>query len=227
MSHGPIKLVSLNVGKPERFFYQGKEVLTGMFKQPAAETLFLSAVNLTGDGQADLVHHGGPEKAVCVYAHEHYAYWEERLNRKLPYAAFGENLTVAGMLETNVCIGDTYQLGEAIVQVTQPRQPCHKLAKRYDLPQLALWVQETGYTGFYFRVLQEGNVSPASEITLIERHPAGITVAEANHIMHRDKNNREAAERILAVAELSENWRKTFQKRLNGDETDPAKRLYG
>ena len=227
MGHAPIRLVSLNVGKPVRFSYRGKELETGIFKQPTTETLYLSHVNLSGDGQADLVYHGGPDKAVCVYPYEHYAYWEERLNRKLPPAAFGENLTTAGLLERDVCIGDIYQLGDAVVQVSQPRQPCHKLAKRYDLPEMALWVQEKGYTGYYFRVLQEGNVSPDSELTLIERHAAGITVAEANRIMHHDKHDLEAVKSILAVAELSANWRHTFQKRLQGEETDPARRLNG
>ncbi|USG66459.1 MOSC domain-containing protein [Brevibacillus ruminantium] len=227
MSRSSYKLVSLNIGKPVNFTYQGKDVHTGIFKTPTAETLFLSRENLEGDGQADLVYHGGPDKAVCVYPHEHYAYWEERLNRKLMPAAFGENVTTAGLLEDEVCIGDVYQLGEAIVQVTQPRQPCHKLAKKHDVPQLALWVQETGYTGYYFRVLQEGHVSPDSTLSLIERHPAGITVKEANRVMHHDKQDREATKRILAVAELSGSWRKTFEKRLHGEVTDTAKRLNG
>lgn len=226
MLNPAIRIISLNVGKPAVFAYQGKEIETGIFKHPVNEPLYLSKTNLDGDGQADLVYHGGPEKAVCVYPHEHYPYWTERLSRQLDMGAFGENLTVEGLREESVCIGDIFQWGEAVVQISQPRQPCHKLAKKYDVPELPLWVQETGYTGFYFRVLQEGRVA-MDQLQLIERHPAGVTVQFANQIMHLDKQNREGIERILAVDALSVNWCQTLTKRLAGVQTDTSARLNG
>ncbi|GIM46026.1 MOSC domain-containing protein [Collibacillus ludicampi] len=171
-------------------------------------------MNLDGDGQADLVYHGGKDKAVCVYSYDHYPYWERVLKRKLAYAAFGENLTVKGIKEEEICIGDIFQFGEAIVQVSQPRQPCHKLAKKHNMKDLPLLVQKTGFTGFYFRVLREGWVAQDRGLRLLHRHPLGITVAFANQIMHHDKKNLKGIEQILAVKELSESWRNTFLKRL-------------
>lgn len=224
---GKATIVSLNVGTPSSLTYRNKEVLTGIMKRPVSGRVFLSTLNFEGDAQADLIHHGGKEKAVCVYPYEHYAYWEKELNRPLEYGAFGENLTTEGLLEQDVCIGDVYQIGEAIVQVSQPRQPCYKLSVRYGLTDLPVKVQDTGYTGYYFRVLQEGYVSKGDALTLLRRHPYGITISFANQIMHHDKKNVEGIRRILAVESLSKNWRSTFQKRLDGEWTDSKKRLTG
>ncbi|GBF72556.1 MOSC domain-containing protein [Paenibacillus sp. 598K] len=224
---GAIAMRSLNVGMPRVVPFQRKDVNTGIFKDPTEASLFLSYTNLDGDGQGDLVHHGGREKAVCVYPYEHYPFWEEALGRQLSYGALGENVTTQGLLETEVCIGDTFRLGEAIVEVSQPRQPCYKLTLRYGVPEMVLKVQQTGYTGFYFRVLQEGLVSRDAGISLLERHQTGITIAYANRMMHQDKDDLEGARRILAVAELSDNWRRTFMKRLAGSEPDTRERLTG
>jgi MOSC domain-containing protein YiiM len=208
------EIVSINVGKPMNLVFNGKELRTGINKKPVTEPIFLSFLHFDGDGQADLIHHGGKDKAVCVYPYDHYAYWEKELGRKLEAAAFGENLTVKGLEEEDVCVGDMFQLGEAVVQVSQPRQPCYKLAKKYNVEDLPLRVQKTGYTGFYFRVLKEGWVTKESRLQLLSRHPLGVTVSFANHIMYHDKYNQEGIERILSVQELSESWRKTLLKRL-------------
>lgn len=221
------EIVSINVGKPVEMLYKGKELTTGIYKFPVNEPVFLKTLNFNGDGQADLVHHGGKDKAVCVYPFDHYPYWEQELNRALEHAAFGENLTVKGLLEQDVCIGDIYQLGEAVVQVSQPRQPCHKLAKKYDIPDLPALVQDTGYTGFYFRVFQEGWVTKDQPLILLERHPDEVSVSFANNLMHHDKYNIEAIKRVLAVKALSDNWRKTFLNRLKGAETDVKARIEG
>ncbi|GAA0387548.1 MOSC domain-containing protein [Paenibacillus motobuensis] len=221
------KIISINIGKPIQIQFNNKELSTGIFKTPNNDPLFLTWIGFEGDGQADLVHHGGRDKAVCVYPYEHYPYWENELNQALEYSAFGENLTTQGLLETEVCIGDVFQLGEAVVQVSQPRQPCFKLSVRYGVPDMPLKVQETGYTGFYFSVLQEGLVSNSDSLIRTSRHPKGITVSYANHIMHRDKNDTEGIKKILEVKELSENWRKTFVKRLEGSATDTKERLTG
>ncbi|MDV6379482.1 MOSC domain-containing protein [Sporosarcina sp. GW1-11] len=204
-----------------------KSVTTGFFKEQIHEPVFLSKVNFTGDGQGDLVHHGGVHKAVCVYPFEHYSYWESILERSLSFSAFGENLTLQGLTEEDVCIGDSFQLGEAIVQVSQPRQPCYKLALVYERIDMPLLVQHTGYTGFYFRVLQEGLVSPTDALLPLTRQAHAITVAEANRLMHHDKQNIDGIRRLLEVDELSPSWRKTFEKRLAGQEINTTERLSG
>ena len=225
-----IRVVSVNTGLPVSYETEGVRWESAIVKQPVSEEIALGLEGLEGDGQADRKHHGGPDKALCVYPVEHYTHWENKLSRKLPAAAFGENLTVSGLLEADVCIGDTFALGEAIVQVTQPRQPCHKLAKRYGVPEMALWVQEAGYTGFYFRVVQPGYIQAHQDLVLhrLSMDPARISVAEANRLMHYDKKDTDGVCRLLAVSALSASWRATFEKRLAGNmENSAALRLTG
>ncbi|HDR7933166.1 TPA: MOSC domain-containing protein, partial [Bacillus pacificus] len=211
------QLLSLNIGLPKEVTYGGKVIHTGINKKQVKEPVYLSFVKFNGDGQADLVHHGGVDKAVCVYTGDHYPYWEKELNQNLVYGAFGENITVSGMREEDVCIGDTFELGQAIVQVTQPRQPCFKLAKKYNIPKLPLYFQETGYTGFYFRVLKEGWVSSVDTLKRLQSDPKGVSIAFANCIMHKEKQNIEGVKRILEVNALSSSWRKSFEKRISGE----------
>ncbi|MDA2385188.1 MOSC domain-containing protein [Bacillus cereus] len=221
------QLLSLNIGLPREVTYGGKVIHTGINKKQVKEPVYLSFVKFNGDGQADLVHHGGVDKAVCVYTGDHYPYWEKELNQDLVYGAFGENITVSGMREEDVCIGDTFELGQAIVQVTQPRQPCFKLAKKYNIPKLPLYFQETGYTGFYFRVLKEGWVSSVDTLKKLQSDPKGVSVAFANRIMHKEKQNIEGVKRILEVNALSSSWRKSFEKRISGEEINTKERLEG
>ena len=221
------QLLSLNIGLPKEVTYGGKVIHTGINKKQVKEPVYLSFVKFNGDGQADLVHHGGVDKAVCVYTGDHYPYWEKELNQDLVYGAFGENITVSGMREEDVCIGDMFELGQAIVQVTQPRQPCFKLAKKYNIPKLPLYFQETGYTGFYFRVLKEGWVSSVDTLKRLQSDPKGVSVAFANRIMHKEKQNIEGVKRILEVNALSNSWRKSFEKRISGEEINTKERLEG
>ncbi|NRR15772.1 MOSC domain-containing protein [Bacillus pacificus] len=221
------QLLSLNIGLPKEVTYGGKVIHTGINKKQVKEPVYLSFVKFNGDGQADLVHHGGVDKAVCVYTGDHYPYWEKELNQNLVYGAFGENITVSGMREEDVCIGDTFELGQAIVQVTQPRQPCFKLAKKYNIPKLPLYFQETGYTGFYFRVLKEGWVSSVDTLIRLQSDPKGVSIAFANRIMHKEKQNIEGVKRILEVNALSSSWRKSFEKRISGEKINTKERLEG
>ncbi|HDR7779543.1 MOSC domain-containing protein [Bacillus cereus group sp. MYBK29-1] len=221
------QLLSLNIGLPKEVTYGGKVIHTGINKKQVKEPVYLSFVKFNGDGQADLVHHGGVDKAVCVYTGDHYPYWEKELNQDLVYGAFGENITVSGMREEDVCIGDMFELGQAIVQVTQPRQPCFKLAKKYNIPKLPLYFQETGYTGFYFRVLKEGWVSSVDTLKRLQSDPKSVSVAFANRIMHKEKQNVEGVKRILEVNALSSSWRKSFEKRISGEEINTKERLEG
>ncbi|QDU98231.1 MOSC domain-containing protein [Lignipirellula cremea] len=213
-------LVSLQVGLPQELTWKpsgsdrSTPWTTGFHKTPTDQPLWLARENLAGDGQADLVHHGGPHKAVCVYPADHYPYWETTLDRDLPHGAFGENFTLAGLTETQICIGDTWAIGSALLQVSQPRQPCFKLARRWNVKDLAHQVQQNGRTGWYFRVLVEGEVAAGMRLALQERPHPEWTVALANQIMHHDPKNAQAAAGLAAVPLLSPNWQESLLKRV-------------
>ncbi|MVP01822.1 MOSC domain-containing protein [Paenibacillus lutrae] len=216
------KIVSVNVGKPKTVLYRDKHLETGIYKNPVSIPLYLSKVQLDGDGQADLAVHGGPDKALCVYSTDHYSYWEELLG-PLSFGAFGENISVEGLTEKDTCIGDIYELGEALVQVSQPRRPCFKLGYLHDNPKLPLIVQETGYTGFYLRVLREGWIPVQPAFTLVERHSQGLSVDFVNRCKYSKTDNFEDYRTILSNEALAESWRGSFEKKLaEADQTVSA-----
>jgi MOSC domain-containing protein YiiM len=214
-------LVSIQVGQPKGHGAEGasdpmlRPWTTGFVKEPVPGPVNLGRTNLDGDGQADLVNHGGPDKAVCVYSADHYDAWRRELELpSLPFGAFGENFTVGGLTEPDVCVGDVWRLGDVTLQVSQPRQPCWKLARRWRVKDLTARVVENGKTGWYFRVLTEGLVSPGLPLTLIERPNPSWTIAEANRVMHQDKADLASAAALAAVPELSASWRSTLASRL-------------
>ena len=209
------ELVSVQVGLPQTIAAD-KPWRTGFWKTPVAGPVWLGAANLQGDGQADLVNHGGAHKAVCVYSAVHYPAWRQTLSLpEMRWGAFGENFTVAELTEADVCIGDVWAVGDAVVQVSQPRQPCWKLARRWGIKDLALQVQQTGRTGWYFRVLVEGKVGVGQRLRLVERTATDWTVAAANRVMHHDKHDLDAAGQLAAVPTLSPNWQATLNKRVD------------
>ncbi|GAE06744.1 MOSC domain-containing protein [Paenibacillus sp. JCM 10914] len=208
-------IVSLNVGKPVTVEYQGKDLSTGIYKQSVTGPLFLTRFNFEGDGQADLVHHGGVDKAVCAYPAEHYPYWIKSLNKPMPYAAFGENLTLRGLLENAVCIGDVYQVGEAVLQVSQPRYPCFKLSQKHGVKDMPARVLHSGYSGFYFRVLEEGKVSDASPIVQLQRAEDGVTVLETLRMMKDGRKDEQGLVRMLEIPALSASLKQQFGQWLN------------
>jgi MOSC domain-containing protein YiiM len=214
VSRSTFPLLSVNIGNVQSGVYKGKEAASGIGKSKVDRAVFLTLHGLTGDEQADLVHHGGPDKAICVYSFDHYLHWENVLNHSLSYGAFGENFTVQHLNEGDVHIGDIFNIGTAVVQISQPRQPCWKLAMKWGLDELPLLVTESGLTGFYFRVLQTGEVKAGDELLLKETHPARITVAEANRLMHKDKEDVEAIRRFITVDALSTSWVETLTSRL-------------
>lgn len=201
---------ALNIGLPQRELFGGKEYFTGIRKLPVAGSLRLGKRGFEGDGVGDLKHHGGEDKAVCAYSVDHYPYWERLLGIELPPAPFGENLSLSGLVEENICIGDVFKLGSALVQVSQPRQPCATLAARYGREDLVKLVVDSGRTGFYLRVLEEGTVRQGDMLALQGQHPCRVTVAFANTIYHHDRHNRDGIERVLAVEALSASWRHSF-----------------
>jgi MOSC domain-containing protein YiiM len=209
-----MQLLSVQVGKVESFLFNNKELTTAIHKKTAEMPVYLGLQNFSGDEQADLKNHGGADKAICVYSYEHYAHWEQVLALPLANGAFGENLTVLGMLESDICIGDIYSIDETLVQVSQPRQPCFKLGHRHKRPDMPLLVQQTGFTGFYFRVIQEGWISANSQIHLVQQDPLKVSVAFANQIMYTDTVNIEGLKRVLAVEALSASWKMALSKRM-------------
>ncbi|WP_231754103.1 MOSC domain-containing protein [Caulifigura coniformis] len=202
---------------------------SGFDKRPVVGPLRLGLTNLDGDGQADLVHHGGPDKAILAYSADHYDGWRHELQMPdLPFGAFGENFTVEGLTEAKVCLGDIWQVGESVLQVSQPRQPCWKLARRWRIKSLALQVQESGRTGWYFRVLQEGVVAPGLSLQRLECAHPEWTVERANDVMHFDKDNLNLAAALAAIRPLAASWKATLMKRAERKaHSDPVMRLIG
>ncbi|WP_284141353.1 MOSC domain-containing protein [Virgibacillus sp. LDC-1] len=201
---------------------------TGMFKEAEENQLWLGKTGLAGDEVADKKNHGGPEKAVFAYPIKHYAAWQQELNRTdIDLGAMGENLAVLEMDEFTVCIGDTYRFGDAIIQVSQPRRPCWKPARRFKLIDLALRIQNSGRTGWYFRVLEEGHVISGIDLELIDRPYPEWTIAACNEIMYVRKEELHLAYELSHCELLAENWRTSLNKRLNGKESSTKKRVYG
>lgn len=200
---------------------------TGFYKQPVLDDIWLGYEGLKGDQQADRRYHGGPEKAVCVYPSEHLPYWQQQLGLpELPHGAFGENFTVSGLLESDVCIGDRYEIRHAVVQVSQPRQPCWKLARRWQVKDLTAQVERTGYTGFYFRVLRHGWLRAGADFTLVERPFPEWTVARANEIMHRRQGDKEAARALAECPLLSSSWKDSLWSRLEMTDDEQEKKRH-
>jgi MOSC domain-containing protein YiiM len=205
---------ALNIGLPKQELFQGKEFFTGMCKKPVTGPLLLTEQGFAGDGVGDRKHHGGLDKAVCVYGLDDYAYWEGVLGAAMPEAAFGENFSIANLREGDICLGDLFKAGTAVVQVSQPRQPCTTLAARYGRSDFVKLVSDSGRTGFYLRVIEEGKVEAGDSLDLIERDLRRVSVAFANQIFYHDRKNRSGIEKVLAVPALSEAWRKPFQELL-------------
>jgi MOSC domain-containing protein YiiM len=213
-------LLSIQVGKPARRGVVGSDDpmqhpwLSGIFKQPVSGSVRLSALNLEGDGQADLENHGGPFRAVLAYSAEHYPVWREELAMPdLPYGAFGENFTIAGLNENMVSIGDIFAIGETKLQVSQPRLPCWKLARRWQLKDLTARVERHGWGGWYHRVLQEGSVEAGLPVMLLERPFPQFTIAFVSALMTGHMENPDACTQLAQIEQLTPSWREAFAQR--------------
>jgi len=209
-----VKLLSVNVSLPKTVTIGDRRYATGIYKKAVAGPISLKRLNLAGDGQGDLKNHGGEYQAVYCYPHEHYRYWATALARDdFAYGQFGENFTTQGLLESEVCVGDSFRIGEAIVQVTQPRVPCYKLANKLGIAGFDKTFLRANRSGFYLRVLEEGVVEAGASIELVSKDPIGMTVAEVNAALHLDKQPA-AAERALRITALSPGWKRSFEKLL-------------
>jgi len=207
-----MRLVSLNIGTPTAVEYDGHIVETGIFKTPVAGPVMARRHNLDGDGQADLVHHGGEFKAVYAYPVEHYAFWKETLDRDdFIYGQFGENFTLEGITELDAHIGDVFRIGGAHFQVTQPRIPCFKSAIKMGLETFPKLFLESERSGFYLRVVEEGLVQAGDTLERIESEPHAVTVRELHHLRFFDRLNVEGLRRVLQVSGLAPVWRQDLE----------------
>jgi MOSC domain-containing protein YiiM len=178
--------------------------------------VYVGQTGLAGDGQADLENHGGIDKAALAYSAEHYPKWREELQiADMPYGGFGENLTIAGLDETGVCIGDMWQCGSVVFEVSQPRQPCWKTSRRWRIDDLSRRVIATGRSGWYLRVVEEGEIEAGLDLLLVRRVHPQWTVARANEILHHRKDDLTAAEELANLPELALSWREMFLQRLD------------
>ena len=211
-----MKLLSINVSKPKPIQYGGKTIQTGIFKEPVSGAVMLRKKNIDGDGQGDLRVHGGTYKAVYGYPFEHYAHWQQELQRDdFTYGQFGENLTVEGLSEDAVHIGDVFQIGSTVkLQITQPRVPCFKLAYKMGLPEFAKQFLESRRVGFYFRVLEEGEITTGDAITCIEVAPEPMSVTEILNLRYFDTDNHEKIARARKLPALSPSWKRDFWRNL-------------
>jgi MOSC domain-containing protein YiiM len=209
-----MKLLSVNVGLPREALWMGKLVRTSIFKAPVKGRVRVAPLNLSGDEQSDLSVHGGADKAVYAYPSEHYPFWHKELpDMDLPWAMFGENFTTEGMLEHAVHIGDRVKIGSAEFVVTQPRMPCYKLAIRFGRLDIVKRFLLSGRTGFYFAVLQEGEVAAGDSIELLARDEHGVTVADIVNLYTADAANQGLLRRVSELPALPAGWRDYFRKR--------------
>jgi MOSC domain-containing protein YiiM len=210
-----IVIQSINIrGEAEKLTADHQSTTTAFRKEPIiTPQVFLTLTGFEGDMVYDKKHHGGNDKAICCYSADRFNHWKKELNFDLVPSAFGENLTLVGdaSLEENVFIGDRYQLGEAIVEVSEPRGPCYIIGIRYNYKPFAKLSQDTGYTGYYLRTIKEGNVKPQDSLVHISSHPEKISVMQVNQIRYHDSKNKAELERLVNLNELTLEWREKFE----------------
>ena len=214
------RLLSVNVGLPRDIAWNGRTVHTGIWKNPVRGRCRVGRLNLDGDGQGDLAGHGGEQRAAFVYQTESYRYWQERLKRTdFVHGQFGENFTVEGLPDDAVCIGDRYQIGGALFEVTQPRVPCYRVGIRMNEPRMPALLTSSGRPGFYFRVLQAGEVGAGDEIVKVGEANERMTVAEINALLYSPNHSRNRLERALRIEALSPGWRASLETLLQSPMT--------
>ncbi len=211
-------LLSVNVGLPRDVPWQGKTVFTGVFKEPVTGPRRVRKLNIDGDGQGDLAGHGGEQRAVFVYQMDSYRYWERELDRDdFVYGQFGENFTVEGLNDAEVCIGDRYRIGTAVFEVTQPRVTCYRVGLRMNDARIPALLVSHRRPGFYFRVLEEGDVEAGDEILRLSSGPEQMTVAEVDGLLYLPGHARQQLLRALRIPALSPGWQESFHALLEGE----------
>ena len=206
------RLLSVNVGLPRDVAWRGQTVHTGIWKTPVQGRRMVRRLNVDGDGQGDTTGHGGEQRAVFVYQIESYNYWQQQLHRNdFTYGQFGENFTVEGLSDQDVCIGDRYRIGSVLLEVTQPRVTCYRVGIRLNEPQMASLLVAHGRPGFYFRVLEEGELQTGDEIIQVSADPERMTVAAINALLYRPGHPSDQLTRALRIPALSPGWQGSFR----------------
>ena len=218
------KILSVNISLPKEIDFEGQKVRTGIFKEPVEGRVMLRTLNLDGDKQADLTVHGGPDKAVYAYPIEHYDYWRRMLtNIEMSNGMFGENLTVDGLKESEVSIGDVFQIGTSKVIATQPRMPCYKLGVKFGRMDILKMFLASGRSGIYFKVLEEGEVGAGDTIEQIRKDPNGITISDVVRLYASDKENIKMMQLAVKVEPLPDGWKHYFLEQIKRIEKNQAK----
>jgi MOSC domain-containing protein YiiM len=219
----PMKVLSVNRSLPRTVLISGKEVSTGIYKEPASGPVTVHKLGLEGDGQADLTVHGGPFQALYAYPIEHYAHWQSQVLEAGPlsYGAFGENLTLSGLLETEVCVGDVHRIGGVLLQVTAPRIPCFKLGHKLNRPNILKPFLQSGRSGFYYRVLQEGMISSGQSLEIVARDSHGITVRTLLGISRMGEPPTEEISKTLEIEALAPYVRRDLEDMLRKASANP------
>jgi MOSC domain-containing protein YiiM len=215
-----MKLLSLNVGLPRLLAWKGNTFKTGIFKKPVSGRVMLRSTNLDGDRQADLSVHGGPNKAVYGYPSEHYAYWRIELpGQSLDWGAFGENFSTEGLLENQLSIGDRYRVGSSVVMVRTPRLPCFKLAAKFQHDDMIERFLRSGRSGFYFSVVEEGEVGAGDHFEFLGGEEPKLTIAEMLRLYASGSPDLESLQLAVQVKLLPKGWRERFQARISALQT--------
>lgn len=231
-----LPLASIRIGQPETFSRAGaagtppRAWTSAICKAEITAPVWLDSLNLAGDAQADLKNHGGPDQALCVYPGVHYAAWTAQMGHPMLPGSFGENLTLAGdYAEQDVCLGDIFRLGGAVVQISQPRSPCYKLGLRWHTPLLPKWLQDSGRTGWYMRVQQPGLVAPTDALELLERPYPEWPLTLVNSLKYERRAELELVAALAACPALGQQWQRKLRGRLAGTAPlyDDANRLEG
>jgi MOSC domain-containing protein YiiM len=210
-----VKVLSVNVGQPREVVWEGRRILTGIYKDPVAGRVMVRKHSLAGDQQADLSVHGGPAKAVYAYPSEHYPYWKSELpDMELPYGMFGENLTTEGLLESEVRIGDRFRIGSAEVMVTQPRMPCLKLGIKFGRPDILKRFLRSGRSGFYLSIVREGEVGAGDEIVRANRASHDMSVTDIVRLYTGELDDVPKLRCASQIEALPQSWRENFREKL-------------
>jgi len=217
-----MRIETIAVGGPRTVSWQGQEVVTSIFKTPVPGPVMAREHDLEGDRQSDLQVHGGEFKAVYAYAAEHYGFWRARLARELEPASFGENLTISGLDEPDLCIGDVLRMGGAELEAALPRLPCFKLGLRFGDPRMVKTFARSGRWGIYFRISREGPIAVGDAVTIVHRDPARVPVYDIARVYVNDRDDLDTMRRLAAHERLDPAWRGWFLAKLAGEEDGVA-----
>lgn len=218
-----MKVETIAVGGPRTVAWQGREVVTSIFKSPVTGPVMARAHNLDGDRQSDLQVHGGEFKAIYAYAAEHYGWWRTRLGRELEPANFGENLTISELDESGLCIGDVVRIGDAELEATQPRLPCFKLGIRFGEASMVKAFADSGRWGIYFRIVREGRIAPSNAVAVIHRDPGRLPVYDIARVYLFDREDGATMQRLAEHERIVPAWKEWFLKRLTGSGKSKAR----